>query len=132
MGGKRLYISLARLRKGTPIMADTFMKREKGEELRFEIKQEIQFKAVSRRNRLLGEWLARKFGMTSDETEAYVKEVVISDLDEPGIDDVVRKVMKDIENHGAGISEDEVRAEMERLFTVALEQVKEGFKSDTV
>ncbi|MAF95119.1 MAG: hypothetical protein CMM60_05125 [Rhodospirillaceae bacterium] len=113
-------------------MADTFMKREKGEELRFEIKQEIQFKAVSRRNRLLGEWLARKFGMTSDETEAYVKEVVISDLDEPGIDDVVRKVMKDIENHGAGISEDEVRAEMERLFTVALEQVKEGFKSDTV
>ena len=42
------------------------------------------------------------------------------------------KVMKDIEDRGAGISEDEVRAEMECLFPVALEQVKEGFKSDTV
>ena len=40
--------------------------------------------------------------------------------------------MKDIEDRGAGISEDEVRAEMECLFPVALEQVKEGFKSDTV
>lgn len=113
-------------------MADSFKERGKGEELRYEIEQEIQFKAESRRNRLLGEWLARKFGMTSDETKAYVKEVVIADLDEPGIDDVVRKVMRDIEDHGAGISEDEVRAEMERLFPVALEQVKEGFKSDTV
>ena len=113
-------------------MADKFRDRQKGEELRYEIEQELQFKAESRRNRLLGEWLARKFGMSSDETAAYVKEVVVSDLEEPGIDDVVRKVMKDIEDRGAGISEDEVRAEMERLFSVALEQVKEGFKSDTI
>ena len=113
-------------------MADRFRDREKGEELRYGIEQELQFKAESRRNRLLGEWLARKFGMSSDETAAYVKEVVVSDLEEPGIDDVVRKVMKDIEDRGAGISEDEVRAEMECLFPVALEQVKEGFKSDTV
>ncbi len=113
-------------------MADKFRDREKGEELRYEIEQEIQFKAESRRNRLLGEWLARKFGLTSDETGPYVKEVLAADLDEPGIDDVVRKVMKDIEDRGADLSEDEVRAEMERLFPVALEQVKEGFKSDTV
>ena len=113
-------------------MANSFKERGKGEEFKFEMEQEFRFKAESRRNRLLGEWLARKFGMSSDETAAYVKEVVASDLEEPGIEDVVRKVMKDIKDRGAGISEDEVRAEMERLFPVALEQVKEGFKSDTV
>jgi len=112
-------------------MADSFKEREKGEEFRYEIEQEIQFKAESRRNRMLGEWLAHKFGLTSDEIETYVKEVVAADLDEPGVDDVVGKVMKDIEERGADIPEDEVRAEMERLFPVALEQVKADFKSDT-
>ncbi len=113
-------------------MADSFKEREKGEEFRYEMEQELQFKAESRRNRLLGEWLAHKFGLTSGEAEAYVKEVIVSDLAEPGIEDVIRKVMADIEERGAGITEEDVRAEMERLFSVALEQVKENFKSDTV
>ena len=113
-------------------MSDAFKDRERGEELRYEMGQEIQFKAEARRNRLLGEWLAHKFGLTTDETEAYVKAVIASDLDEPGIEDVIRKVMKDIEDRGAGISEAEVRSEMGRLFAIAAEQVKEGFKPGTV
>ena len=80
----------------------------------------------------MGEWLAKKFGLISTETEAYVKEVIGSDLIEGGIEDIIGKVMKDIENRGAAITEDELRAEMERLFPVALEQVKSSFKSDTV
>ncbi|MEE9318748.1 MAG: DUF1476 domain-containing protein [Rhodospirillales bacterium] len=113
-------------------MADSFKDREKGEEFRYEMEQEIQFKAESRRNRLLGEWLAERFGMSSAEKEEYVKTVIASDLEEPGIDDVIAKVMKDIEDRDAGITKDEVRAEMERLYAVALEQVKDDFKSDTL
>ncbi len=113
-------------------MADTFKEREKGEEFRFEMEQELRFKAESRRNRLLGEWLAHKFGLTADETDAYVKEVIASDLEEPGIEDVIRKVMADIEERGAGITEEDVRAEMARLFSEALEQVKTGFKPDSL
>ena len=113
-------------------MVDTFKEREKGEEFRFEMEQELQFKAVARRNRLLGEWLAHEFGLTSDETEAYVKEVIASDLDETGIDDVVAKVMVDIGERGASITEEDVRAEMTRLFSVALEQVEKSFKPDSL
>ena len=58
--------------------------------------------------------------------------MIASDLDESGIDDVVRKVMADIEERGAGISEEDVRAEMDRLFSVALEQVEKGFKPDSL
>ncbi len=113
-------------------MADTFKEREKGEEFRFEMEQELQFKTIARRNRLLGEWLAHEFGLASDEIEAYVKEVIASDLDETGIDDVVRKVMADIEERGTGITEEDVRAEMARLFSVALEQVKNSFKPNSL
>ncbi len=113
-------------------MADTFKNREKGEELKFEMEQELQFKTEARRNRLLGEWLAGEFGMTSDETKAYVKDVISSDLEEPGVEDIIAKVMKDIEEKGAAISEEKVRAELGRLFAVALEQVRSGFKSDSV
>jgi hypothetical protein len=105
-------------------MSDTFKNRERGEELRFGMSQELQFKVEARRNRLLGEWLAHKFGLTTDESEAYAKAVIASDLEEPGIEDVIRKVMKDIEDRDAGISEDDVRAEMDRLFAVAAEQLQ--------
>ncbi|MFQ5766246.1 MAG: DUF1476 domain-containing protein [Rhodospirillales bacterium] len=106
--------------------------RERGEELRFEMEQELRFKAESRRNRLLGEWLAHKFGMTSDETKAYATEVVNSDLDKPGVEDLVAKVMKDIEDKGAGITEEEVRKQIDRLYTVALEQLENDFKTDSL
>jgi len=113
-------------------MADAFKDREKGEEFRFEMEQELRFKAESRRNRLLGEWLAHKFGLTSDDHKAYVKEVIASDLKEPGIEDVLGKVMKDIEDRGAKITEAELRAEMDRLFAVAVEQLKTDFKPDSL
>ena len=113
-------------------MADSFKEREKGEEFRFEMEQEFVFKAESRRNRLLGQWLAEKFGMISTEADAYVKEVIASDLEETGIDDVIRKVMKDIEDRGAAITEAEVRAEMDRLFAVVVEQLKIDFKPDSL
>ena len=113
-------------------MADSFKDREKGEEFRYEIEQEILFKAESRRNRLLGEWLAERFGMTSAESEEYVKAVIFSDLEEQGVEDIIGKVMKDIEDRDAGITEDEVRAQLERFYAVAMERVKADFKSDTL
>lgn len=109
---------------------DRLRDREKGEELRFEIEQELRFKAESRRNRMLGEWLAHKFGMTSDETKAYAIEVVDSDLEESGVDDLVAKVMKDIEDRGAAVTEEDVRKELDRLYAVALEQLEDDFKTD--
>ncbi len=113
-------------------MADSFKEREKGEEFKYEMEQELLFKAESRRNRLLGEWLAERFGMTSDDAKAYVKEVILSDLEELGVDDVVRKVMKDIEDRGSAITESEVRAKLDALYSLVLEQLKRDFKPDSL
>ena len=105
-------------------MSDTLKDKERGEEFRFGMSQELQFKIEARRNRLLGEWLASKFGFTNDDAAAYVKKVIGYDLEEPGDEDVVRNVMKDIEGQGGLISEEEVRSEMSRLYAVASKQVQ--------
>ena len=81
---------------------------------------------MSRQN-LRPKTVAERLGMTSTETETYVREVVHADLDEPGVDDVVRKVVKDCEERNVPIAEPELRAEIERLDAIALKQVGEEY-----
>ena len=106
-------------------MSDVINKRERGEERKYEMDQEMQFKAEARRNKLLGQWLAGEFGMGPAETEEYAKEVVIADLEEPGVEDVVRKVMTDISKRGIDISDQQLRAKIAELDVVASQQVSE-------
>lgn len=87
---------------------------------------EREFKVMARRNRLLGLWVAEKFGFHGDAAQAYAKEVVMSDLEEPGDDDVVRKVMGDFRKNDIAISESELRAEMARLLGVVHDQLASG------
>ena len=107
-------------------MADAFSDREKGFEAKYKLDEENRFKMDARRNNLLGEWLAFQFGLTGDAVAEYAKEVVISDLDEPGQEDVVRKVLADIEKKGSDITEADVRAKMSEFEGVAVEQIQSG------
>lgn len=108
-------------------MSDVFSDREKSFEAKHKMDEELAFKIEARRNKLLGEWLADKFGMTSDEKADYAKSVVMADLDEPGVEDVIRKVMADIADHGADISEQDVRGKLEELKAVAAEQLQNEY-----
>ena len=107
-------------------MADAFSDREKGFEAKYKLDEENMFKVEARRNKLLGQWLAFEFGLTGDAVDAYAKEVVIADLDEPGIEDIMRKVMADIEKHSSNVTEDQVRAKLSELEGVAVEQITAG------
>ena len=102
----------------------TFDKREEGFEKKFAIDEELKFKAVARRNKLLGLWAAEKLGKGGDEAAAYAKEVVAADFEEAGDDDVFRKVAKDLS--GKGVNEAQVRQKMEELLAVAVAEVKAG------
>mgnify|MGYP001315783990 CR=1 FL=1 len=97
----------------------------KGPESDFDRRGEEDFKVTARRNKLLGYWLAEKAGLGEAEAEEYARQVVRSDLDEPGEEDVVRKVMSDIDEKGLGITEDLLRQEMDRLLKVARGQIEE-------
>jgi len=104
-------------------MVEVFNERKKGFEAKFKMDEEMEFKVSARRNKLLGLWLAEKLGLPESEHDAYATEVVLSDLEEPGIEDIVRKVMNDIENHGANLSESEVRLKLEELFGIAAKEL---------
>ena len=77
-----------------------FDKRKKGFEDKFAHDEEMAFKANARRNKLLGLWAAEKLGKTGDDAEAYAKDVVSSDFEEAGHEDVFRKVRGDFDAAG--------------------------------
>ncbi len=104
-------------------MEDSFEERERSEEAKFKLDAEKRFKAEARRNKLLGLWAADRMGMSQGESEAYAREVVRVDLTEPGVDDIVRKVTADAKSRDIVIGAEEIREQLERLYTIALEQV---------
>jgi hypothetical protein len=103
----------------------TFDKREEAFEKRFALDEEQRFKAVARRNKLLGLWVAEKLGKSGDEAAAYAKDVVTAEFD-GGDAAVVRKVVSDLAAKGAAVSEDEVHAKLTELAALAAAQVKAG------
>ena len=104
-------------------MSTQFSDRKKGFEAKFQMDQETTFKVEARRNKLLGLWLAEELGMPETEHEAYAKDVVLADLEEPGVEDIIRKVMKDITDHDANVSEADVRQKLNDLHATAYEQI---------
>jgi hypothetical protein len=104
----------------------TFDKREEGFEKQFAHDEELKFKAMARRNKLLGLWAAEKLGLNGPEAEAYAKEVVMADFEEPGDDDVFRKVRKDFDAKGVAQSDQDIRKAMTDLMALAIEQIKTG------
>lgn len=104
----------------------TFDEREKGFERKFALDAELEFKAMARRNKLLGLWAAEKMGITGADAEAYAKEVVKSDFEEAGDEDVLRKVKSDLDAKGVVQSEHQIRREMDELLAKAREQVQKG------
>lgn len=104
----------------------TFDEREKGFERKFALDAELEFKAMARRNKLLGLWAAEKMGITGADAEAYAKEVVKSDFQEAGDEDVLRKIKGDLDAKGVVQSEHQIRREMDELLAKAREQVQKG------
>src|SRR5436853_7783868 len=104
----------------------SFDKREEGFEKKFAHDEELKFKANARRNKLLGLWAAEKLGLSGPAADAYAKEVVLADFEEPGDDDVLRKVRKDFEAKGVAQSERQIRVTMDQLLATAVAQIKAG------
>ena len=108
----------------------TFDNREKDFEAKFKHDDELKFKVTVRRNKLLGLWAAEKLGLDADAAGAYARQVIESDFEEPGEEDVFRKVFGDLEAKGMGISEHEVRKQMEELMDTAQKQIMEDVRTD--
>jgi hypothetical protein len=105
----------------------TFDERERAFENKFAYDEEMQFKALARRNRLLGLWAAGLLGRTGEAADAYAREVVKLDFAETGDRDVLRKVAADLGNVA---DERTIRAKMAELLAVAKSQLMSEMEED--
>lgn len=102
----------------------SFKDREEGFERKFAHDEELRFRAMARRNKLLGLWAAEKLGKSGDDADAYAREVVASDFEEAGDHDVFRKVRKDFDAGGVAQSDHQIRRTMEELLATAVAQIE--------
>jgi hypothetical protein len=104
-------------------MPTMFDKREQSFEKKFAQDQELQFKAIARRNKMLGQWAAEKLGLTGAEAEAYANQVLMTEFGE-GDHDVFKKIRRDFDTNGVGQSDHQVRRTMDQLLEQAIAQLK--------
>ena len=98
----------------------TFDERKDAFENRFAHEQNLTFKIEALRNKLLGAWDAEVKGLDQGETEEYVREVVKSDFQEAGDEDVFRKLKADLEGL---VDEQAIRTKMNECLQSAKDKV---------
>ncbi len=103
-----------------------FKDRERTEEKKFQLDQELEFKAQARRAKLVGLWAAGLMGLTDESAQNYAKSVVVADLEEAGAEDLFRKVRADLDQHAVQLSDHQIRAKMDECLAEARAQVKAG------
>ena len=103
-----------------------FNDREKAFEAKYARDEEMQFRIIARRNRLLGEWAARLMGLSDAESASYAKDVVRADFEEAGDEDVIRKVLGDLTAAGVESDEGTIREALSHKSVEARRQIIEA------
>ncbi|HVY84259.1 MAG TPA: DUF1476 domain-containing protein [Caulobacterales bacterium] len=103
-----------------------FDDRERAEEAKYTMEQQLEFKAQARRAKLVGLWAAGLIGLADGPAEDYAKSVVIADLEEAGSEDLFKKIRADLDMHAVQLSDHQIRAKMEECLAEARAQVKAG------
>jgi hypothetical protein len=103
-------------------MSEAFKDREKGFERKYQLDQEQAFKVQTRRDKLFGLWVATQLGKS--DADGYAKEVVASNFERPGDEDMLGKVRSDLKAAGKTIDDKVLNAELHKAETQAVKDVK--------
>lgn len=104
----------------------SFEDRKDAFEKKFAHDEELAFKVEARCCKLFGLWAAEQMGLEGADAETYAKDVVGSNLEEPGFEDVKRKVIPDFQEKGVDISEHVIDTMLENFFEEAKTQIMEA------
>ena len=101
-----------------------FNERENSFEKKFQMDEELQFKIAARSNKYLGEWASSMLEKNEEDKKNYIQEIIKSDLEEAGQEDVFRKIKRDFQAASISVEEKEIRDQMEKAFLRAKEDFK--------
>ncbi len=102
----------------------SFDDRKRGQETKYQLDQELEFKAQARRAKLLGLWAAGLMGLDGDAADAYAKSGVVADLEEAGTEDLFRKIRADLDQHAVELSDHQIRAKMDECLVEARDSLR--------
>ncbi|MBY0510058.1 MAG: DUF1476 domain-containing protein [Rhodospirillaceae bacterium] len=100
-----------------------FDDREKGFERKYQLDAEQAFRAQARRDKLFGQWAAGQLGYSGDKADAYAKDVVGSNFEKPGDDDMLGKVRADFKAANLNVADDVLAAKLTECFSTAAGQI---------
>ena len=103
------------------INMDNFNNREKAFEKKFANDQEAEFKISAKRNKLLATWAANILNFNEEQKKNYITDVIKSDFQEAGDQDVFKKIKKDLESKN--IQDNEIRQKMSEFLEVAKKEI---------
>jgi hypothetical protein len=103
-----------------------FDDRKKSEDARFALDQELEFKAMARRAKLIGLWVAELVGKSGDAAAEYAREMIMADLEEAGDEDLFRKVRADLDRAGVAQTDHQIQTRMAELMVEARAQIRAG------
>lgn len=102
-----------------------FDDRKKGEEKKFANDAEFWFKTRARRDRLVGEWVAKEFlSLSDDEAAVFAKDVVATNLEEKGDSNVIQYILNQVDQKGGDLSEHRLQNKLSEFMAMAEEQIK--------
>jgi hypothetical protein len=103
----------------------TFDDRERAFETKFAHDEEMRFRLLARRNKLLGLWAAKLMNLSPAEADSYAMDVVRADFEEAGDEDVIRKLLGDLTGAGVDADDAQIRQQLEFKTAEAKRQLAE-------
>lgn len=85
--------------------------------------EDMLFRILARRNRLLGEWASGLMDLSEAETEAYSKDLVRADFEGGDGKDVSLKLLGDLTAAGVEIDQDRIREAIKHKLVEARRQL---------
>ena len=98
--------------------------RKKQFEKKFELDEEKKFKVTALRNKMLGKWAGELLGVGEADIDKYINDVVLSDFEKPGEEDVVEKIKNDFDKESINLSKEEIRKKIGYFFDLALKELE--------
>lgn len=101
----------------------SFDEREKAFENKYAHEEKLDFAVEARCSKLFGLWVAEQIGLEGADANTYSMEVVEANLEEPGFEDVIRKVEADLNEKQVEISDHLLRSQLDKALQEAKKQV---------
>ena len=103
-----------------------FDRRKQGFEKFFALSEALRFKALSRRNRAVGEWAAEKLGLTGDASDRYADAFAQPQIDGADDETLIARLHDEFVKAGVDVSAHRIRRKLEAAMNDAIAEIEVG------